>query len=85
MQSFFGGRFWATKKSRPFRYNYNRERPPPNTECAICLMNINENEPSYCTPCHHFFHQECLSRWMEEGLVCPICRTRIPALDVSVH
>lgn len=85
LQTIFGGGFFVPESFRPSRYNYNGEKPPPNTECAICLMNINENEPSYCTPCHHFFHQECLSRWMEEGLICPICRTRIPALDESVH
>ncbi len=31
------------------------------------------------TPCSHIFHPDCLSHWMEQSLVCPICRASLPA------
>nr|KAJ3423051.1 hypothetical protein HK105_003877 [Polyrhizophydium stewartii] len=30
------------------------------------------------TPCHHIFHTECLERWMEVKLECPVCRSELP-------
>ncbi|KAI8926783.1 hypothetical protein BC831DRAFT_425303 [Entophlyctis helioformis] len=30
------------------------------------------------TPCHHIFHTECLERWMEIKLECPVCRAELP-------
>ncbi|KAI8814364.1 hypothetical protein BJ742DRAFT_787266 [Cladochytrium replicatum] len=32
------------------------------------------------TPCHHIFHTDCLERWMEVKLECPICRTELPPI-----
>lgn len=26
------------------------------------------------TPCQHLMHKECLSRWLQTGHFCPICR-----------
>jgi hypothetical protein len=30
------------------------------------------------TPCGHAFHKDCLLRWMDERMDCPLCRTRLP-------
>jgi hypothetical protein len=32
------------------------------------------------TPCAHFFHKECLERWMEVKMECPTCRGVLPPL-----
>ena len=84
LQRIFGGAFFIPKKSRSVQFSYTAEKPPPDTECAICLSNIGENEDYYSTPCHHYFHKECLARWLEENTICPICRTQLPPIeDVS--
>jgi hypothetical protein len=33
------------------------------------------------TPCGHAFHKQCLLTWMNERLVCPICRTALPEVQ----
>lgn len=34
----------------------------------------NDNELFFATPCEHFFHKECFSKWTEiEGKNCPTC------------
>lgn len=30
------------------------------------------------TPCGHKYHKECLTKWMDNNLVCPNCRASIP-------
>ena len=46
--------------------------------CAVCQQCL--NEPVSITPCHHRFHNECLSRWSREKSqpFCPVCRGPIP-------
>ena len=59
--------------------------------CPICFIPIGENPETgedldkklvskyYMeTPCKHQFHESCLKRWMEQKLVCPCCRMKIP-------
>jgi hypothetical protein len=71
------------------RYNYCRLLPssvlaagdasPIN--CAICLMFINpQSEPTdlMIPPCDHPFHRQCLERWMQRKMECPVCRLRLP-------
>ncbi|OHT07634.1 hypothetical protein TRFO_24130 [Tritrichomonas foetus] len=81
LQHFFGGAFFIPKTQRAEHFSYLTEKPPPDAECTICLQNVEEGEPYYSTPCHHYFHQECLSRWMEEQSICPVCRTPLPPIE----
>ena len=83
LQNKFGGCFFLPKSLRPAVFDYHSIQPPPNSECAICMANIEEGEDTMVTPCHHAFHTECLSRWMNEQLVCPICRATLPPLSES--
>ena len=64
----------------------------PETEnCPICFLLLSEapdNEKGIKdklvptiymeTPCEHKFHEKCLKVWMEQKLVCPCCRTKLP-------
>lgn len=44
-------------------------------DCAICLENFTkENDFTYLT-CKHFFHRQCIERWIESSNTCPKCRT----------
>lgn len=50
------------------------------TECSICITEIEATDEAMTTPCGHSFHRECLQRWMDERLVCPMCRAPLPPL-----
>jgi Ring finger domain len=49
---------------------------------SICYDGIDIRKRRDCmlALCHHLFHRECLSQWMDVKMECPICRTELPAL-----
>ncbi|KAJ2236618.1 hypothetical protein H4R99_005850 [Coemansia sp. RSA 1722] len=61
-----------------------------NRECAICIQHVDVSPtaasslfgraPYMVTPCHHVYHTECLTRWMEMKLECPVCRAPLPPI-----
>eukprot|EP00293_Proteomonas_sulcata_P014772 CAMPEP_0184288258 /NCGR_PEP_ID=MMETSP1049-20130417/764_1 /TAXON_ID=77928 /ORGANISM="Proteomonas sulcata, Strain CCMP704" /LENGTH=65 /DNA_ID=CAMNT_0026594539 /DNA_START=273 /DNA_END=470 /DNA_ORIENTATION=- len=55
-----------------------------SNDCAICMMPVggqSDPGPRVVTPCDHVFHQDCLKRWMEIKLECPVCRRQVPDMD----
>ena len=70
----------------------NRPPPPPplttvkvpstkkigdTKRCPICIADYNEGEEATILPCSHNFHTNCISKWFETSLTCPLCRFRI--------
>lgn len=51
------------------------DEPTIDTECTICLEKMGSSI-SYLE-CSHYFHKECISKWLEEHPTCPICRSRV--------
>lgn len=62
-------------------------------DCCICLVelstepeiqedssNLKPVKTSHAleTPCKHLFHETCLKKWMDQKMLCPICRSRLP-------
>jgi len=50
----------------------NDSRPAP--ECCICTATFDSTEAIKRTPCHHYFHEECLKKWLKAARTCPLCR-----------
>lgn len=46
--------------------------------CSICYE---ENVFGVMTACRHFFHKECLLKWLKVKANCPYCRTEIKKLE----
>ena len=44
-------------------------------ECSICMDKNNLIWVSL--PCEHKFHEECIFKWIETDLSCPICRKQL--------
>lgn len=49
-------------------------------KCSICLDSMSESNSSndnhrvVKTTCHHFFHRECIVKWLREHRKCPLCQ-----------
>ena len=53
--------------------------------CSICLSQF-ESEPARLvrrTPCGHYFHVECIDRWLLTEATCPLCKVAIGAWEVE--
>jgi hypothetical protein len=43
-----------------------------NPYCTICMENINV-ESRFISRCFHMFHLDCISSWVVEKNICPLC------------
>ncbi|XP_028781397.1 E3 ubiquitin ligase BIG BROTHER-related-like [Neltuma alba] len=48
------------------------------SQCSICLENfddnVDEDDDFLALPCDHFFHSDCIVKWLKTGHTCPLCR-----------
>jgi len=48
------------------------------TVCAVCIENIKINELYKRLPkCEHYFHADCIDKWLRLRNSCPVCRRTI--------
>jgi len=40
--------------------------------CAICLCEMEGDDPVFVLPCRHVFHTECLGEWLLRSDTCPL-------------
>ncbi|KAJ8471032.1 hypothetical protein OPV22_025375 [Ensete ventricosum] len=45
--------------------------------CCICLAKYVDNEELRELPCTHFFHKECVDKWLKINALCPLCKTEV--------
>jgi hypothetical protein len=48
-----------------------------NTDnCAICQESLNQDNRQVrrLNACHHMFHDNCISAWLNGSVRCPTCR-----------
>ncbi|XP_077211967.1 E3 ubiquitin-protein ligase At1g12760-like [Tasmannia lanceolata] len=45
--------------------------------CCICLAKYADNEELRELPCTHFFHMECVDKWLKINALCPLCKSDI--------
>ncbi|KAL8814687.1 MAG: hypothetical protein Q9223_006104, partial [Gallowayella weberi] len=50
-------------------------------ECSVCMDNVELGDEVTVLPCHHWFHDECVSAWLKEHDTCPHCRQGIMPKD----
>ncbi|KAG6628903.1 uncharacterized protein LOC122295120 [Carya illinoinensis] len=46
-------------------------------QCAICLEELSGPEGTRMMPCLHLFHEDCIRKWLERSLFCPLCRFKL--------
>ncbi|PSR96105.1 E3 ubiquitin-protein like [Actinidia chinensis var. chinensis] len=45
--------------------------------CCICLAKYAENDELRELPCCHFFHVECVDKWLKINASCPLCKYEV--------
>lgn len=47
--------------------------------CSICLSKFESADKVVEFPCenHHYFHLECMFKWISVSLACPLCKTNV--------
>ena len=48
-----------------------------NKKCLICFDDYVNNDIVTYLPCLHFFHNNCVVKWIKEMPLCPICKLNI--------
>lgn len=60
----------------PFRPDASSER---DACCAICLVELEEDEQIRELGCGHFFHVDCVDPWLLNKQTCPLCKEDVLA------
>ncbi|KAH0449836.1 hypothetical protein IEQ34_020528 [Dendrobium chrysotoxum] len=45
--------------------------------CCICLTKYVDNDDLRELPCGHFFHTECVDKWLKINALCPLCKKEV--------
>ena len=46
--------------------------------CCICTDDLTEDSTVGALECRHYFHSECLQKWVVMSQTCPVCRASLP-------
>lgn len=68
----------AVIRSIPLCRFTKAEKLIDSMECAVCLVEFQENEALRLLPkCSHAFHINCIDVWLRSHANCPLCRANI--------
>nr|XP_043606161.1 E3 ubiquitin-protein ligase At1g63170-like [Erigeron canadensis] len=45
--------------------------------CCICLAKYANNDELKELPCTHFFHKDCVDKWLKINASCPLCKGEV--------
>lgn len=45
--------------------------------CCICLTRYADDDELRELPCSHFFHSECVDKWLKINASCPLCKCEV--------
>jgi len=54
-----------------------QELPVSQTSCAICMTEFEKDENLRSLQCTHYFHRECIDKWLSVGTTCPVCKGEV--------
>lgn len=51
--------------------------------CCICLARYVDNDDLRLLPCGHFFHKDCVDKWLKINALCPLCKAEIEVVSTT--
>ncbi|XP_051137695.1 E3 ubiquitin-protein ligase At1g63170-like [Andrographis paniculata] len=54
-----------------------REVSGEDAVCCICLTKYMNNDELRELPCAHFFHKDCVDKWLRMSGSCPLCKAEL--------
>jgi len=52
---------------------YKKESTKGDTTCQICQSEYEDKDKLRYLPCFHSFHMDCIDKWLQKKLTCPVC------------
>jgi len=49
----------------------------PQTQCTVCLEDIELGDSLRTLQCNHIFHMVCVDQWLAQSGQCPVCKCRV--------
>lgn len=56
------------------------EEQQPSHSCIVCLEEYKAGDIVKTLPCLHYFHSECIDKWLKRNGKCPECRVPISSI-----
>ena len=53
---------------------FNADKKSVDEGCAICIDGVEMNKLMVKLNCGHFYCSECIRKWFEDKVSCPLCR-----------
>jgi hypothetical protein len=70
------------KHSSIFSFTKDVSLPEQEKErCTVCLMDFETGDELRSLNCTHFFHVDCIDRWLVYNKKCPVCRVDMDKLS----
>ena len=54
-----------------------------NKTCLICLENYKNLDNTVILPCIHFYHIECIEKWLKKHDFCPLCKFELSYENIN--
>ncbi|KAJ4849785.1 hypothetical protein Tsubulata_039096 [Turnera subulata] len=48
--------------------------------CVICQIEYQGGESVVALPCHHPYHSQCITQWLQVNKICPICSVEVSSV-----
>ncbi|KAF9980715.1 hypothetical protein BGZ65_004764 [Modicella reniformis] len=58
---------------------------PQDAVCAICLCDYEDEEELRKMNCSHYFHKNCVDKWLKLNRNCPLCNKNLESRDVETN
>ena len=54
-----------------------------NKSCMICLEEFHSKEKVTALPCLHYFHTQCIKKWIQKQTSCPVCKFELTQKNIE--
>ena len=71
----------SDKQNIDFLKDYVPDKEKDEDTCSICYNTYEDGEVAGKLKCCHFYHTQCILRWLETSTTCPLCRQHVMECD----